>query len=392
MPFMQLTPLNKMPETDKFILIVDDNPTNLSVLSNMLKSDGWSVRVATDGETALQQAAEELPSLILLDIMMPGIGGIETCKRFKDSPRSCEVPVIFMTALTEVPQKVEGLTVGAVDYVTKPFSEQEVLARVRLHSKQSKLLERLYSDRRAMQARLIELMQIQADTDQMVLTKLVEALESTAPVSESTAPVSESTAPVSMDMDVVHSVETYANQLLELVSLYKKGEPQNDLEQIEEICRASCVTLDNWSTPEAVKHQRDIASAWAMIRRGFSYQVESDTSDSLRLVILGAPDLPRLEVDVPKQHPSSKSVQYLLGTEDDSEEYSRSRLIEMCEALLDSDLGEPDAVMSAGRALAMLTIDCRYEVWSGSGQSVVLQIEDPIDDLSFAEVLPLIGD
>lgn len=374
-----------MPEIDDFILIVDDNPTNLSVLSNMLKSDGWSVRVATDGETALQQAAEELPSLILLDIMMPGIDGIETCKRFKDSPRSCEVPVIFMTALTEVPQKVEGLTVGAVDYVTKPFSEQEVLARVRLHSKQSKLLERLYSDRRAMQARLIELMQIQADRDQMVLTKLVEALEANAPVSESTAPVS-------MDMDVVHSVENYANQLLELVSLYKKEEPQNDLEQIEEICRASFVTLDNWSTPEAVKHQRDIASAWAMIRRRFPYQVESDTSDSLRLVILGAPDLPRLEVDVPKQHPSSKSVQYLLGTEDDSEEYSRSCLIEMCEALLDSDLGEPDAVMSAGRALAMLTIDCRYEVWSGSGQSVVLQLEDPIDDLSFAEVLPLIGD
>lgn len=375
-----------MSETDEFILIVDDNITNLSVLSNMLKSDGWAVRVATDGETALQQTAEELPSLILLDIMMPGIDGIETCKRFKDSPRSCEVPIIFMTALSEVPQKVEGLTVGAVDYVTKPFSEQEVLARVRLHSKQSKLLERLYSDRRAMQARLIELMQIQVDSEQIVIRKLVEAL------GVNTVPPA----------DVLHSVEDYANQLLDLVSGFSPNKqpklnsiferPENDLEQIKEICRASFATLDNWSTPEDVESQRGIASAWAMIRRGFPYQVESDTSDSLRLVIPGAPDLPRLEVNVPKQHPSSTSVQYLQGTEHDSEEYSRSRLIEMCEALLDSELGDPDVVMSAGRALAMLTINCRYEVWSGSGQSIVLQIEDPIDDLSFAEVLPLIGD
>lgn len=378
----------KMSETDEFILIVDDNITNLSVLSNMLKSDGWAVRVATDGETALQQTAEELPSLILLDIMMPGIDGIETCKRFKDSPRSCEVPVIFMTALTEVPQKVEGLTVGAVDYVTKPFSEQEVLARVRLHSKQSKLLERLYSDRRAMQARLIELMQILADRDQVFMTKVVEAFEAIAPVSPS------------MDMDVIRSVENYANQLLELVSHCKQPEqqidleeePQNALGQIEEICRVSFETLDNWSTPGEVIHQRIIASAWAMIRRGFPYQVETDTPDSLRLVIPGAPDLPQLEVDVSKQHPSHTGVQYLQGTEHDSEEYSRSRLIEMCEALLDSELGDPDVVMSAGRALAMLTINCRYEVWSGSGQSIVLQIEDPIDDLSFAEVLPLIAD
>ena len=375
-----------MPTVDEFILIVDDNPTNLSLLSNMLKSDGWSVRVATDGETALQQTAEELPSLILLDIMMPGIDGIETCQRFKDSPRSCEVPIIFMTALSEIHEKVKGLTVGAVDYVTKPFNEQEVLARVRLHSKQSRLLERLYSERRVMQSRLIELMQIQVDREQVVIRKLLEALDVT-------------TLPT---VDVLHSVEDYANQLLELISQFPPSkqpklnsifeEPENDLEQIKEICRASFATLDNWSTPGDVERQRGIASAWAMIRRGFPYQVESDTPDSLRLVILGAPDLPRLEVDAPKQHPSSTSVQYLLGTEHDSEEYSRSRLIEMCEALLDSELGDPDVVMSAGRALAMLTINCRYEAWSNPGASILLQIEDPIDDLSFAEVLPLIGD
>lgn len=127
----------------EFILIVDDNPDNLSVLSQTLKGAGYTVRVAMDGESALAQVERALPTLILLDVMMPGIDGFETCKRLKSNAATLEVPVIFMTALSDDSNKVHGLSIGAVDYITKPFNEAEVLARVRIHLKIANLLHTL---------------------------------------------------------------------------------------------------------------------------------------------------------------------------------------------------------------------------------------------------------
>ncbi|OCR00333.1 hybrid sensor histidine kinase/response regulator [Oscillatoriales cyanobacterium USR001] len=115
------------------ILIVDDTPTNLDVLSEALSSEGYKVAIATSGDRALQQADRRPPDLILLDVMMPGIDGFETCQRLKANTKTCDIPVIFMTALADVDNKIKGLKLGAVDYVTKPFQEQEVLARVRTH-------------------------------------------------------------------------------------------------------------------------------------------------------------------------------------------------------------------------------------------------------------------
>ncbi|WP_449421014.1 sensor histidine kinase [Phormidium nigroviride] len=115
------------------ILIVDDTPTNLDVISEALSNAGYKVAIATSGERALQQVERRPPDLILLDIMMPGIDGFETCKRLKANAKTCDIPVIFMTALADVDNKVKGLKLGAVDYVTKPFQEQEVLARVKTH-------------------------------------------------------------------------------------------------------------------------------------------------------------------------------------------------------------------------------------------------------------------
>ncbi|MEO1637015.1 MAG: response regulator [Cyanobacteria bacterium J06631_9] len=126
-----------------FILIVDDNPTNLAVLAQTLKDGGYSVRVAISGENALKQVAKNQPVLILLDVMMQGIDGFETCRRLKASPDTVDIPVIFMTALTDQAQKVEGLKIGAVDYITKPFQEEEILARVRVHQQNSELLRSL---------------------------------------------------------------------------------------------------------------------------------------------------------------------------------------------------------------------------------------------------------
>ncbi|MBD0341937.1 MAG: response regulator, partial [Microcoleus sp. Co-bin12] len=115
------------------ILIVDDNPSNLDVLSEALGGSGWEILVATDGETAIEQAEYSQPDLILLDVMMPGIDGFETCHRLKASRLTNEISVIFMTALSDIGDKVKGFNLGAVDYITKPFEQKEVLARVNLH-------------------------------------------------------------------------------------------------------------------------------------------------------------------------------------------------------------------------------------------------------------------
>jgi signal transduction histidine kinase len=116
-----------------FILVVDDNPTNLSVISQALRSVGWQVRIAVDGEDALSKVAQKPPELILLDIQMPGIDGFEVCRRLKADATTADIPVIFMTALADSVSKVKGLSLGAVDYISKPFEQDEAIARVRIH-------------------------------------------------------------------------------------------------------------------------------------------------------------------------------------------------------------------------------------------------------------------
>ncbi|MGL5924354.1 response regulator [Chroococcidiopsis sp.] len=125
------------------ILVVDDTPTNLEILFDFLTNYGFKILIAEDGESALQKAAYASPDLILLDILMPGIDGFETCSRLKASESTREIPVIFMTALSETADKVKGLQVGAVDYVTKPLQHEEVLARVQTHLRLRSLTKQL---------------------------------------------------------------------------------------------------------------------------------------------------------------------------------------------------------------------------------------------------------
>ena len=115
------------------IVIVDDKPTNLGVLFDFLTDSGFKVLVAQDGESALQKVQYAHPDLILLDVMMPGIDGFETCRRLKANPATQDIPVIFMTALSDTVDKVTGFSLGAVDYVTKPVQQEEVRARVTTH-------------------------------------------------------------------------------------------------------------------------------------------------------------------------------------------------------------------------------------------------------------------
>ncbi len=115
------------------ILIVDDTPTNLQVVSAFLDDAGYKVLVAEDGNDAQEVIRREHPDLILLDVLMPEPNGFETCARLKTDPEMKDIPVIFMTALSETIEKVKGFEVGGVDYITKPFHQEEVLARVRTH-------------------------------------------------------------------------------------------------------------------------------------------------------------------------------------------------------------------------------------------------------------------
>jgi signal transduction histidine kinase len=149
------------------ILIIDDSPTNIMLLSELLQESGFTVWIARDGETAIEKVAEELPDLILLDVLMPGPDGFEICQRLKSNPFTSEVPIIFMTALSDPVDKVKGMNLGAVDYITKPFRQEEVLARVKTHlkirkltkslAKQNQLLKQEIQDKIAVEARLQKL-------------------------------------------------------------------------------------------------------------------------------------------------------------------------------------------------------------------------------------------
>ncbi len=125
------------------IVIVDDKPTNLGVLFDFLTDSGFKVLVAQDGESAIQKVEYAHPDLILLDVMMPGIDGFETCRRLKANAATQDIPVIFMTALSDTVDKVKGFSLGAVDYVTKPVQQEEVLARVTTHLTLRNLQKRL---------------------------------------------------------------------------------------------------------------------------------------------------------------------------------------------------------------------------------------------------------
>jgi DNA-binding NtrC family response regulator len=115
------------------ILVVDDTPNNVALLEDMLTARGYQVATASDGEQALARANAEAPDLVLLDVMMPGPDGFEVCKRLRANGATRDIPVIFLTALDDTFDKVRAFSAGAVDFVTKPFRSEELLARVGTH-------------------------------------------------------------------------------------------------------------------------------------------------------------------------------------------------------------------------------------------------------------------
>ena len=145
------------------ILIVDDMPNNLGALLDYLTDFGFEVLVAEDGESAIEQVEYALPDLILLDVLMPGIDGFETCSRLKSNQTTKDIPVIFMTALSDAEDKVKGFSVGGVDYVTKPIQQAEVLARVTTHLSIRNLQQKLQQQNECLQQEICDRIKIEQE-------------------------------------------------------------------------------------------------------------------------------------------------------------------------------------------------------------------------------------
>jgi len=221
---------NIMNKLDR-ILIVDDNPTNLGVLSDFLDEKGYEVWIAKSGDVALQRIEYALPDLILLDIMMPGMDGFETCRYLKNKTETCEIPVIFMTALSDTDSKVKGLNLGAVDYITKPFQQGEVLARVKLHLKLYKLMRQVAKQNQTLeekvQERTFELNQMMEELKTMQV-QLIQN-EKMSSLGQMVAGVAhEINNPINFIYGNLEPAEEYIENILNLIEMYQLYHPEPD--------------------------------------------------------------------------------------------------------------------------------------------------------------------
>src|SRR5215213_1322554 len=159
------------------ILLVDDNPANLGVLTQLLTTQGWRVLVAQQGESGLRIAQQVRPDLIMLDVLLPGMDGFAICRSLKADLATAEIPVLFMTVRMEAADKLKGFQAGAVDYITKPFQAEEVLARVTTHLRLRQLTHRLRAHNEQLQVAEIALRMANEDLERRVSERTAELVK-----------------------------------------------------------------------------------------------------------------------------------------------------------------------------------------------------------------------
>jgi DNA-binding response OmpR family regulator len=156
------------------ILVVDDTPGSIGVVQATLERAGYRVAIATSGEKALQRATLVMPDLILLDVLMPGLDGYETCRRLKAQEATRDIPVVFLSGLTETFDKIKGFGLGAVDYLIKPIASEELLARVRTHVTISRLERALRAANRTLEERVAGRTAELRDANQQLIEEIEE--------------------------------------------------------------------------------------------------------------------------------------------------------------------------------------------------------------------------
>ena len=311
--------LKKSPQN--IVLVVDDNPTNLEVLYEALSDHGLEVWIATDGESAIEQASYDPPDLILLDILMPpGIDGFETCRRLKQAPKTQDIPILFMTALSDAEDKVQGFAAGAVDYITKPFEQGEVLARVDVHLQIRNLsaaLETQNQELKFFNQRLKECVQDQTKELQDALDELERSQllliqqEKMSSLGQMSAGIAhEINNPLGFVSGNLKYAQRYMEDLLELVSLYEQSTettPSAITAYVEDIGLEFIKTdfpMVLGSMAEGANRIRDISHSMRIFSRAdYDKKVLFNIHDGLESTLLilkhrllGARDRPPIEV------------------------------------------------------------------------------------------------
>ncbi|QIR39690.1 hybrid sensor histidine kinase/response regulator [Tolypothrix sp. PCC 7910] len=216
--------MNLVTEQTATVLIVDDNSANLGVLSDALDQVGLEVCIAKSGKIALERIKYVIPDLILLDIMMPEMDGFETCNHLKANPVTKDIPVIFMTAFSDTANKVKGFEVGAVDYITKPFQQQEVLSRVKLHLKLHDLSAKLEQKNALLEQKVAEVSLAYQDLQEMQL-KLIQS-EKLSSLGQMVAGIAhEINNPVNFIYGNLMHANEYTQEVLNLLHLYQEEYP-----------------------------------------------------------------------------------------------------------------------------------------------------------------------